>query len=112
MANPFSKTTKHNKFNYVPRYTKEETLEERKSGIKLERGSFYKHSKTLAQFKNPSISHYKHNTKARKNAKYIITVIMMASVYIFFNYGGIAGLFALAGLLISLIAFIRLNNRT
>jgi len=109
---PLVRSSKNNKFHYEPRYSKEKTLEDRKNNIKLERGSFYKHSKTLSKFKEPSISHYKHNTKARKNAKYIITLAMMACVYVFYNYGGSAGYFALAGLLISLVAFISLNNRS
>jgi len=106
-----ARTPKNNKFNYEPRYSKKTTLKDRKNNIKIERGMFYRHSKTLSKFKEPSISHYKHNTKARKNTKYILTLLMMASVYVVYNYGGIAGYFAMAGLLISLIVFIRLNNR-
>ena len=61
---------KHSTFHYEARYSKEEKgLENRKKTLKLEKGSFYKHSKTLSKFREPSIAHYNHNTNSRKNAK-------------------------------------------
>lgn len=121
----FSRVPQHSKFHYESRYTKEEKgLENRKRKIRLERGSFYKHSKTLSKFREPSIAHYKHNTKSRKNAKYLMTILMMACIFVFFNMGSqfrflgfvmninaVAGIFALLLLLILLVVFLRLNNK-
>lgn len=121
----FSKVPQHSKFHYESRYAKEEKgLENRKKKITLERGSFYKHSKTLSKFRDPSIAHYQHNTKSRKNAKYMITILMMACVFVFFNIGSqfrllgfvmninaVSGIFALVLLLILLVVFLRLNNK-
>ena len=116
MANflkPLARIPNHSKFNYVPRYQKKvNRLEERKSEIKLERGSFYKHSKTFSNLRGPSITHYKHNTQSRKNAKYIVLLSMMACVYSIFVLGGKVGLFAISGLFILLIVFLRLNNKS
>lgn len=121
----FSKIPTHSKFHYESRYAKEEKgLENRKKKITLERGSFYKHSKTLSKFRDPSITHYQHNTKSRKNAKYVISLLMMACVFVFFNIGNkfaffgrvvninpVSGIFAMVLLLILLVVFLRLNNK-
>ena len=48
----FSRVPKHSKFHYESRYGKEEKgLENRKKSIKLEKGAFFKHSKTFSKFK-------------------------------------------------------------
>lgn len=121
----FSKVPQHSKFHYEARYSKEEKgLENRKKKITFERGSFFKHSKTLSKFREPSIAHYKHNTISRKNTKYIVTVLMMACVFVFFNIGSkfrmlgltisinaATGFFALLLLLILLVVFLRINNK-
>lgn len=121
----FSRVPKHNKFHYESRYGKEEKgLEARKKKIKLEKGAFFKHSKTLSKFREPSITHYNHNTVSRKRSKYIVLLLMMACVFVFFNIGSkfkflgfvmniniIAGIFALLLLLVLLIVFLRLNNK-
>ena len=122
----FSRIPKHSKFHYETRYAKEEKgLENRKSKLILEKGAFFKHSKTLSKFRNPSISHYNHNTKSRKRSKYVILLLMMACVYVFYHIGSkikilgfvlninaIAGIFALLLLLVLLIIFLRLNNKS
>lgn len=110
----FSRVPKHSKFHYQPRYVKEKKgLEKRKREIKLEKGSFFKHSKTLSKFREPSISHYKHNSKSRKNAKYIVSIAMMGCIIGYYNFSDrYAGMIALAGLFILLIVFIRLNNKS
>lgn len=110
---PLMRGPKNNKFNYEPRYQKKtNSLENRKSTVKLEKGSFYKHSKTLSKFKGESLTHYQHNTKSRKYSKYIISLSMMACIYVYYTKGGTAGLFAIGALLILLVVFIRLNNKT
>jgi uncharacterized membrane protein len=112
LSSKFSRVPKHSVFNYEARYAKEEKgLENRKTKIQLEKGSFYKNSKTLSKFRNPSIAHYEHNTTGRKIAKYALTLAMMTSIYVFYVKGGLAGLFALGFLLLFLIIFIRLNNK-
>ncbi len=104
---------KTSSFLYIPRYQKKKKgLENRKSSFKLEKGSFYKHSKTFSQFKGPSLTHYKHNTKKRKYAKYIVSLSMMACISYFYLKGGYAGLVALGGFLILLIVFLSLNNKS
>ena len=117
MANflkPLARVPNHSKFSYEPRYIKkkETNLEVRQNSIKLEKGSFYKHAKTFSKLKGDSITHYNHNTKSRKHSKYIVSLAMMACVSVYYLKGGTAGLFALAGLLILLVIFIRLNNKT
>lgn len=121
----FAKVPKHSRFHYEARYSKEEKgLENRKKTITLEKGSFYKHSKTLSKFREPSIAHYEHNTSSRKNAKYMVTILMMACIFIFFNIGSqfrmlgfvininaFAGIVSLFLLLILLVVFLRLNNK-
>lgn len=121
----FSKVPTHSKFHYESRYSKEEKgIDNRRKKITLERGSFYKHSKTLSKFRDPSIAHYKHNTQSRKNSKYLLTILMMACVFVFFNIGSqfkffgfvmsinpVTGIFALVLLLILLVVFLRLNNK-
>lgn len=122
----FSRVPKHSRFNYESRYGKEEKgLENRKKSITLEKGAFYKNSKTFSKLREPSITHYKHNTKARKKALYLSSISMMTCVFLFFNIGSkyvilgraftispAAGIFALLFLLILLIFFIRLNNKS
>lgn len=121
----FAKVPKHSRFHYEARYAKEEKgLEHRKKILKIEKGSFYKHSKTLSKFRDPSIAHYNHNTNARKNAKYMVSILMMACVFVFFNIGSkfniagfilsinaVAGIVSLFLLLILLVVFLRLNNK-
>ena len=122
----FSRVPKHSRFNYESRYAKEEKgIENRRKSITLEKGAFYKNSKTLSKFRDPSISHYKQNTRSRKRSLYLSSLAMMTCVFLFFNIGSkyvilgraftispAAGIFALLFLLILLIFFIRLNNKT
>lgn len=109
---PLMRGPKNNKFNYEPRYQKKEnSLENRKSNIRLEKGSFFKHSKTLSKFRGDSITHYNHNTKSRKYAKYILSIAMMGCVYVFFNNGGFPGLIAIGFLFLLLVVFLRINNK-
>ncbi|MFT4644245.1 MAG: hypothetical protein ACI8ZX_000646 [Planctomycetota bacterium] len=109
---PLMRGPKNNKFNYEPRYQKKENrLENRKTNIKLEKGSFFKHAKTLSKFRGDSLTHYNHNTTSRKNAKYILSILMIGCIYVFFDTGGYPGIAAIGILLILLIVFIRLNNK-
>ena len=113
LKSAFSRVPKHSKFNYEARYAKEEKgLDNRKNKLKLEKGAFFKHSKTFSKFRDPSITHYKHNTTSRKRAKYILSLAMMACIYVFYMKGGYAGIFSILLFLILLIVFIRLNNKS
>lgn len=109
---PLMRGPKNNKFNYEPRYQKKEnSLENRKTDIKLEKGSFFKHSKTLSKFRGDSITHYNHNTQSRKYAKYILSILMIGCIYVFYEHGGYPGIVAIGILLLLLVVFIRLNNK-
>ena len=110
---PLMRGPKNSKFHYEPRYQKKvNSFKNRQSNIKLEKGSFFKHSKTLSKFRGDSLTHYNHNTKSRKYSKYIISILMIGCVYVFYNNGGYPGMLAIAFLLLLLVVFIRLNNKT
>lgn len=109
----FSRVPKHSRFNYESRYGKEEKgLENRKKTIQIEKGALYSNSQSFSKLREPSISHYKHNTRHRKYMKYTLTLLMLGCILTYYNYGGYPGILALLFLLILLIVFIRLNNKS
>ena len=101
------------KFNYEPRYLKDEKLplEER---IKFEKGAMLKKSNTLHKFKKPIFSHKEKLTKTRKRTLMFLLLAQMGVIYLIItnmHKGWSYIVFPMILLLGLLILFIRTNNQ-
>jgi len=111
-----SKLPKHKTFEYTPRYydPKEEERKSRRE-IKLERGSFYKHSKNTSPLMRSMIERngtaFRRNTSKRNQFTRTVLLVLMLSIITAYLLGMLSGIFAFCFVSLFMLVFIsRLNS--
>lgn len=112
-SSKFARVPQHQKFNYEPRYLKNEKLplEER---IRFEKGALLKNSNTLHKHKRTIFSHKDKLTKSRKRTLMFLLLAQMGVIYFIvtnMHKGWSYTVFPMIFLLGLLILFIRTNNQ-